>query len=170
MVNRISSKRKVKFFFGTSKCEYSEGPLRDVLRMSWGHPESTSQGRSLNVRLRRPLDDRLGRPWDVRLGRPRDDQIGYLGDVLGTLERNVPRTSWGPIFAGWATSLLNYDRDFPPLLRQSIIPQTPEPRETSFLYPEGSISPLRNKLANIVPLPSRPSLDNFSRPTTKMTD
>ena len=38
------------------------------------------------------------------------------------------------------------------------------------MYTEGSVSPLRNKLPNIAPLPSRPSVDNFSRPTTKMTD
>ena len=66
---------------------------RDVLRTSWGRPESTSKGRPLNVRLRRPLD--------VISGRPRDGQIGSLGDVLGTLEGDVLGTSWGPIFAGW---------------------------------------------------------------------
>ena len=81
LVNRISS-------------EYSQ-------KSSMGRPESTSQGRPLNVRLRRPLDVISGRPQDVRLGRPRDGQIGSLGDVLGTLEWDVLRTSWGPIFAGW---------------------------------------------------------------------
>ena len=117
MVSRISSERKVTKNAGTSKFEYSEDPLGDVLRTSWGRPESTSQGRPLNVRLRRPLDVisgrpqdvRLGRPLDVisgrpqdvRLGRPRDGQIGSLGDVLGMLEGDVLGTSWGPIFAGW---------------------------------------------------------------------
>ena len=62
--------------------EYSQGPLGDILRTSWGRFESTSQGRPFNVRLRRPQD--------VRLGRPRDGQLGSLGDVGG-----------GPIFAGW---------------------------------------------------------------------
>ena len=43
--------------------------------------------------------------------------------------------------------------------------------ETSFLSPEGrSSSPLRNKLPNIAPLPSRPSVDTFSRPITEITD
>ena len=42
--------------------------------------------------------------------------------------------------------------------------------ELVFLFPEGSLSPLRNKLPNIAPLPSRPSVDNFSRPITEMTD
>ena len=41
------------------------------------------------------------RPQDVSAGRPQDDQIGSLGDVLGTLEGDVPGTSWGPIFADW---------------------------------------------------------------------
>ena len=66
--------------------------------------------------------------------------------------------------------LLLYDRDFSPLSKQPIVPQTPEPRETSFLYPEGSVLPLRNRLPNIAPFPSRPSVDNFSRPITEMTD
>ena len=48
---------------------------RDVLRTSWGRPESTSKGRPLNVRLRRPLD--------VISGRPRDGQIGSLGKSWG---------------------------------------------------------------------------------------
>ena len=39
-----------------------------------------------------------------------------------------------------------------------------------FLSPEGSSSPLRNKLPNIAPLPSRLSVDNFARPITEITD
>ena len=49
------------------------------------------------------------------------------------------------------------------------MPEVPEPRETS-LFPEGSLSPLRNRLPNIAPLPSRPSDNNFSRPITEMID
>ena len=49
-----------------------------------------------------------------------------------------------------------------------------EPRETSFLFSDGnqpkSLSPLRNKLRNIAPLPSKPTIDNFARPITQMTD
>ena len=49
-------------------------------------------------------------------------------------------------------------------------PETPNtPRETSFLFPE-SLSPLRNRLPNIAPLPSRPSIDNFARPLTRIID
>ena len=42
-------------------------------------------------------------------------------------------------------------------------------RETSFLFPE-SLSPLRNHLPSITPLPSRPVVDNFSRPITEITN
>ena len=93
MVNRISSERKVKRNVGTFKCECFEGLLGELLRTSWGRPESTSQGRLLNARLGcpldvisgRPQDVRSGRSRDVRSGRPQDDQIGSLGDLLGTL-------------------------------------------------------------------------------------
>ena len=104
MVNQISSERKVKRNFGTSKFEYSEGPLGDVLRTSWGRPESTCQGRPLNVRL--------GSPQDVRWRSPRDGQIGFLGDVLVTLEGDVLGTSLGPIFAGCVTITLDSIRLF----------------------------------------------------------
>ena len=51
------------------------------------------------------------------------------------------------------------------------IPHPPySPRETSFLFLDGSLSPLRNRLPNIAPLPSRSSIDNFSRPLTRIID
>ena len=43
-------------------------------------------------------------------------------------------------------------------------------RETSFLFPDGSLSPLWNRLPNIAPLPTRPSIDNFARPLTQIID
>ena len=73
------------------------------------------------------------------------------------------------------TSLFNYDRDFPPLSRDTLsknlppLPKIPVSRETSFLSEE-SIWPLKNRLPNTAPLPSRPSVDNFSRPITEITD
>ena len=71
------------------------------------------------------------------------------------------------------TSLFDYNRDFPPfsknILAKNLLPILPS-RETSFLTPEGSISPFRNKLPNIAPLPSLPNVDNFSRPITEITD
>ena len=49
-----------------------------------------------------------------------------------------------------------------------------EPRETSFLFSDGtkpeSLSPLRNNLKNIAPLPSKSAIDNFVRPITQITD
>ena len=82
---------------GTSKFEYTEDPLRNVLRTSWGHLESTSQGCPWNVRLGHPLDIISGRPQNVRLRRPqdvrsappRDGQIGSLGDVLVTFQGDI---------------------------------------------------------------------------------
>ena len=99
---------------------------------------------------------------------PQDQEDDYWRDV----EQNWFGTPAAPISGPPPppASLFDYDRDFPPLSRQPIVPQTPEPRETSFLYPEGSVLPLRNRLSNIAPLPSRPSVDNFSRPITEITD
>ena len=49
-----------------------------------------------------------------------------------------------------------------------------EPRETSFLFSDGtkpeSLLPLRNKLKHITPLPSKPTIENFVRPITQMAD
>ena len=98
MSNRTKSERKIKRNFGTSKFEYSEGPLGDVLRTSWEGTESTFQGRPLNVRLRHPQDDRSRRP--------EDGQIRSLWNVLVTLDRDVLGTSWGPIFPDWVVSFL----------------------------------------------------------------
>ena len=100
---------------------------------------------------------------------PQDDN-DYWRDV----EQNWVATSApisgppSPSPAPAPTSLFDYDRDFTPLSK--FVPQPPEPREASFLYLEGSLSPLRNRLPNIAPLPSRPSADNFSTAITKMTD
>ena len=100
-------------FFLTYKGHIRDTPnLGDVLRKSWGRPESTSQERPLDVRLGRPLGVISKRPQDVRSGRPEDDssgrpwdgQIRSLGGVLGTLDEEVLGTSEGPIFAGWEIS------------------------------------------------------------------
>ena len=49
-----------------------------------------------------------------------------------------------------------------------------ESRKLSFLFSDGtrpeSLSPLRNRLKNIAPLPSKPTIDNFAKPMTQMTD
>ena len=97
LVNRISSERKVKRNLGTSNRwphivpnRRFEGPLGDVLRTSWGRPESTFQGRPLEARLRCPQDVILERPKDTESGRLRDGHIGSSGGVLGT---NICRLS-----------------------------------------------------------------------------
>ena len=77
-----------------------EDPLGNVLRTSWGCPESAYEGRPLNVRLGRPLDvisgrqigtsprrqTRMSSKWSNRIsrGRPVDVEGGHPRDVLGT--------------------------------------------------------------------------------------
>ena len=39
-----------------------------------------------------------------------------------------------------------------------------------FLFSDGNLSPLRNKVPNIAPLPSKPTIDNFMRAITQITD
>ena len=100
LVNRIISERKVKKKLDIQVWVLSSSS-RGRPENVGGSPESTFQGRPLNVRLRRPLDVfsgrlqdvRLRRPQDVRLGRLRDGQIGSLGDVLGALEGDVLGTN-----------------------------------------------------------------------------
>ena len=59
------------------------------------------------------------------------------------------------------------EEDFPP---PSHFLKPTSRRETSFLFSDGSLLPLRNKLPNIAPLPSKPAIDNFARPITQITD
>ena len=68
-----------------------------------------------------------------------------------------------------APSLFNYEKDFTPLSRRPIELPSLELRETSF-RDFGTISSLRNKLPNIVALPSKPSVDNFLTQITQLTD
>ena len=63
----------------------------------------------------------------------------------------------------------NYEKYFSPLSKRPIELPSLEPRETSF-GDFGTISPLRNKLPNIAPLHSKPSVDHFSKPITQLTD
>ena len=99
---------------------------------------------------------------------PRTPQ-GQEEDYWLDVEQNWLGTP-APVPISGPPRLFDCDRDSPPLSRQPIVPEAPEPRETSFLFPEGSLSPLRNKLPNITQLPSRSSVDNFSRPINEMTD
>ena len=81
LVERISSEKKVENFFCSSKFEYSEAPLGDVLGTSLECQIKRSLGRSQVVRL--------GGSGDVRSGHPRDGEIGSLRDVLIMLEGDV---------------------------------------------------------------------------------
>ena len=100
------------------------------------------------------------------------EQEDYCRDVEQNWLETPGSTISGP---PQPTSLFNYDRDFPPLSRDTLsknlppLPKIPVSRETSFLSEE-SIWPLKNRLPNIAPLSSRPSVDNFSRPITEITD
>ena len=96
---------------------------------------------------------------------PQDQEENYWRDVeQNQLVTPAPAPISGPL------QLCDFDRGFPSLSRQPILPEASEPRETSLLYPEGSVSPLRNKLPNIVSYASRPSVDNYSRPITEISD
>ena len=44
------------------------------------------------------------------------------------------------------------------------------PHETSVLFSDWRLSPLRSKLPNIAPLSTKPTIDNFARPITQITD
>ena len=101
------------------------------------------------------------------------EQDEYWRDVGENWLGTPASTICGPPAPNQPKSLFDYDRDFPPLSKD-ILPKNllviNQSRETSFLSPEGSSSPLRNKLPNIAPLPSPPSVDNFARPITEITD
>ena len=103
----------------------------------------------------------------------RQEQDEYWRDVEENRLRTPASTISGPPAPTQPTTLFDYDRDFPPLskhiLAKNLLPIN-QSKETSFLSPEGSSSPLRNRLPNIATLPSRPSVDNFSRPITEITD
>ena len=77
----------------------------------------------------------------------------------------TPEEYWSPL-----PPLFDYEKDFPPLSKEPVEAPLVELRETSFLFFDGSLSPLRNKLATIPPLPTKTSVDNFSRPITQITD
>ena len=92
MVNRISSERKVKGNFGTSRCECFEDPLGDVrinfpgtslerqIRTYIGRHFTTSPGRQIGTYPGRQIGTSPG--WSIRIFRGRPGDVG--GDVLGT--------------------------------------------------------------------------------------
>ena len=64
----------------------------------------------------------------------------------------------------------DFDKDEEDFPSPSHFLEPTSPRETSFLFSAGSLLPLRNKLPNIAPLPSKPIIDNFARSITQITD
>ena len=87
-------------------------------------------------------------------------------------EREISNIPWGIVKSRKSSMDINFP-DTPPATPYGgdFIPHPPySPSETSFLFPDGSLSPLRNRLPNIAPLPSRPSIDNFARPLTRIID
>ena len=85
MVNQISSERKVKRNFGTSKSECFEGPLRDILKTSWDVPKQPPRDvsqRQIIASLERHFETsperhiRTSSRWSNR----------FLKGILGTLE------------------------------------------------------------------------------------
>ena len=98
--NQISSERKVKKHF--------RHPSLSTLKVLYRTSRINLPRTSFERQIRRPLDVISGRPQDIRLGHPRDGQIGSLANVLGTLERDVLGTSWGPIFAGWVRCIWSW--------------------------------------------------------------
>ena len=109
MVNRISFERKVRKNVGTFKFEYAEGPLGEVLRTSWGRPESASQGRPLNVGLGPLLKVISGRHIGTSPGRQIGTSSGRSNRIFrgrpGYIRGGCLGTFWGPIFAGWEETL-----------------------------------------------------------------
>ena len=81
-----------------------------------------------------------------------------------------PRDNFSHYLQPTSSSTPNQDNFLRYLHPSSHFLKPQEPRETSFLFSDGtkpeSLSPLRNKLKNIAPLPSRPTIDNFAGPIT----
>ena len=102
MVNRIRSARKVRKNVGTSKFEYSEGPLEDVLGMSRINLSGTFLERRIRTSPESHFRTSLGPQIRKFPGRSNRIFRGTPGDVGGV----VLGPSWGPIFAGWDRSLL----------------------------------------------------------------
>ena len=61
----------------------------------------------MDIRSGCPLDVILRRPQDISSECPQDGQIGSLEDILGKLEGDVLRKSWGPIFACWGFAIFD---------------------------------------------------------------
>ena len=93
---------------------------------------------------------------------------GIINKKKSSINFNFPDTPpQTPLQRSNRTEFDEDEEDFPP--PPHFLKPT-SPRETSFLFSDGSLSPLRNKLPNIAQIPSKPTIDNFTRPITLITD
>ena len=84
----------------------------------------------------------------------------FQNTILRDREREISKIPRG-IVKSRKNSLNIHLSKTPPPTPFHYIPHPPSTsRETSFLFSD-SLSPLRNRLPNVAPLPSRPSIDNF---------
>ena len=86
LVNRITSERKVRKNVGTSKFEYSEGPLGDVLGTSRINLPGTSLERRIRTSPERHFRTSLGRQIGMSSGR----QIGTSPGLSNRIFRGCP--------------------------------------------------------------------------------
>ena len=96
--SHMSDKPSLKILVSAINLQAYQITLLDNIRGVFWVLWRSSRERPENI-LGCPESTYQGRPLNVRLGRPQDGQIGSLEDFLGTLERYVFWTSWGPIFA-----------------------------------------------------------------------
>ena len=108
---------------------------------------------------------------DFKIGKLKKDKKNFQGITnkrKSSINFNFPDTP--PQTPPQRSNRRKFDEDeedFPPL--PDFLEPT-SPRETSSLFSDGSLSPLRNKLPNIASLPSKPTIDNFVRLITQITD
>ena len=103
---------------------------------------------------------------------PAEDDERFQNRRLWEREREISNIPRGIVKFRKSSMDINFPDTLPATpYRDDYIPHPPDtPRETSFLFPEGSLSLLQNRLPNLVRLPSRRTIDNFARPLTRIID
>ena len=103
---------------------------------------------------------------------PAEDDERFQNRRLWEREREISNIPRGIVKFRKSSMDINFPDTLPATpYRDNYIPHPPDtPRETSFLFPEGSLSLLQNRLPNLARLPSRRTIDNFARPLTRIID
>ena len=103
---------------------------------------------------------------------PAEDDERFQNRRLWEREREISNIPRGIVKFRKSSMDINFPDTLPATpYGDDYIPHPPDtPRETSFLFPEGSLSLLQNRLPNLVRLPSRRTIDNFARPLTRIID